>query len=307
MPAAGSGRQICSAKMRNLITYWTLLAALAGYSVSITNAGQAVARPKVKQMNTTDFDRLFKTKDWTAVEIAQQSGVGIVPAIEPHLRDPDEVVRLLAVDCIAAAGGPRAPMLLLGALNDSNEQVRNNAVNALHRHLPVGHEEALIAAWDANRTRDAYVRQQIPMILGLMHAQQRVEDLKIRLKGDPRQEVRDGIIAGASKLGDPQSRGVFGEMLKVARGKRTAELIEFVKYLDEPWVIPLLVPALQRRDMAVDLSTHRHEVHRRDCDLAVDEVLRISKTQFSFPMNPMVQYREDQIAEVMRYAQTQHR
>lgn len=304
MPAAGSGRQICSAKMRTLITYWTLLAALAGYSVSITNAGQAVARPKVKQMNTTDFDRLFKTKDWTAVEIAQQSGAGIVPAIEPHLRDPDEVVRLLAVDCIAAAGGPRAPMLLLGALNDSNEQVRNNAVNALHRHLPVGHEQALIAAWDANRTRDAYVRQQIPMILGRMHAQQRVEDLKIRLKGDPRQEVRDGIIAGASKMGDPQSRGVFGEMLKVARGKRTAELIEFVKYLDDPWVIPLLVPALQRRDMAVDLSTHRHEVHRRDCDLAVDEVIRISKAQFSFPLNPMVQYREDQIAEVMRYAQT---
>ena len=304
MPAAGSGRQICSAKMRTLITYWTLLAALAGYSVSITHAGQAVARPKVKQMNTTDFDRLFKTKDWTAVEIAQQSGAGIVPAIEPHLRDPDEVVRLLAVDCIAAAGGPRAPLLLLGALDDSNEQVRNNAVNALHRHLPVGHEQALIAAWDANRTRDAYVRQQIPMILGRMHAQQRVEDLKIRLKGDPRQEVRDGIIAGASKMGDPQSRGVFGEMLKVARGKRTAELIEFVKYLDDPWVIPLLVPALQRRDMAVDLSTHRHEVHRRDCDLAVDEVIRISKAQFSFPLNPMVQYREDQIAEVMRYAQT---
>lgn len=290
--------------MRLPLAFWTLFAALAGQSVITVNAGQAVARPKVKPMNTTDFDRLFKTKDWTAVEISQQSGPGLVPAIEPHLRDPDEVIRLLAVDCIAAAGGPRAPLLLLAALNDSNEQVRNNAVNGLHRHLPVGYEQALITAWDANRTRDAYVRQQIPMILGRMQAQPRIPDLTARLTGDRRQEVRDGIIAGASKLGDPQSRAVFGEMLRSARGKRTAELIEFVKYLDEPWVVPLLVPALQRRDMAIDLSTHRHEVHRRDCDLAVDEVIRISKAHFSFPLNPMVQYREEQIAEVLRYAQT---
>ena len=68
-----------------------------------------------------------------------------------------------------------------------------------------------------------------------------------------------------AKLADPAARATFGDMLRDARGKRTAELIEFVKYEDEPWVIPLLVPPLQRRDAAISLSTHRRELMRREC------------------------------------------
>ena len=258
-------------------------------------------------MTTIEFDHLFTTKDWKAVEISQQSGPAIIPHVEPYLKNPDQVIRLLAVDCIAAAGGPRAPELLIRALGDINEQVRNNAINGLHNNLPVGHESALLAAWDANRTRDGYVRQQIPMILGRMQDHRRVGDLKARLSVDPRQEVKDGVVAGAAKLGDPAVRATFGDLLRDARGKRTAELIEFVKYEDEPWVIPLLVPVLQRRDIAVYLSTHVRSVQRRECDLAADEVIRISKARFSFGIDPLAQYREEQINEVLRYAQAQPR
>ena len=258
-------------------------------------------------MTTTEFDHLFITKDSKAVEIARQSGPAIVPHVEPYLRNPDYEIRLIAVDCIAAAGGPQAPPLLIRALGDSNEQVRINAVNALHDHLPAGQEAALLAAWDANRTRDGYVRQQIPMILGRMQEHQRVADLKARLSVDQRQEVKDGVIAGMAKLGDPAARATFGDLLRDARGKRTAELIEFVKYEDEPWVIPLLVPLLQRRDVALYISTHIIEIQRRECDLAVDEVIRISKARFSFAIDSLARYREEQINEVLRYAQAQPR
>ncbi|MGA8152331.1 MAG: HEAT repeat domain-containing protein [Terriglobales bacterium] len=256
-------------------------------------------------MNKTDFDSLFDRKDWTAVEVAQQSGPAIVPYIEPHLKDKDEVVRLLAVDCLDAAGGPQAAVSLVHALSDSDEQVRNNAVNALHRNLPFGHEAALMAAWDASRSGDSYLRQQIPLVLGLMGAQDRLQELKARLAMDHRQTVRDGIITGAAKLGDRDARTMFGQLLRDARGKRTAELMEFVKYLNEPWVIPQLVPVLQRKDVAVVLSTHINDVIRRECDLATDEVLRISKVRFSFAANPGGQYKDEQINEVLRFAQTQ--
>ena len=97
------------------------------------------------------------------------------------------------------------------------------------------------------------------------------------------------------------------QLLESARGRRTAELIEYVKYLAEPWVIPLLAPVLERRDIAVDLSSHRTSLYRRECDLAVDEVLRISEAGFSFARNEMVQYTDSQLGETLRYAQAQRK
>lgn len=258
-------------------------------------------------MTTAEFDQLFRAKNPQVIENARQAGPPSIPQIEPYLRNADYVIRLLAVNSIAAAGGPQAPQFLIRALSDSNEQVRDNAVNALHEHLPTGQETALLRAWDANQTRDGYVRQQIPMVIGRMHKTPEVEQLKARLSADPRQEVKDGVIAGMAKLGDPGARATLGQTLRDARGTRTAELIEFVKYEDEPWVIPLLVPVLQRHDIAQRISTHVVEIERRECDLAVDEVIRISRARFSFDVDATARYSEAQINEVLRYAQAQPR
>jgi HEAT repeat protein len=284
--------------MRCSIVFGILLMAATLISAA---APQATSRAK-GQTSMSQFDQLIQAKDWDAVDLASQAGPAAVPHLESYLRSPDHLVRLLAVDCAVAAGGPQVPAILIRMLSDANEQVRINAINGLKQHLPLGHDADLMAAWDKNSTRDAFVRQQLPMILGLMQSHNALYALKQRMAWDPREEVQEGMIAGAAKLGDPQAREALGGMLRDARGKRTAELMEFVRYEGEPWVIPLLVPVLGRRDMAIDLSTHRHEIHRRDCDLAVDEVLRISRAPFSFQIDPMAQYRDDQIAEALRYA-----
>jgi hypothetical protein len=293
--------------MRQRIVEWMIFAALGAFLVLPVAGEQPQSQKKDKSMTTREIDRLFTTKDWDAVEISRQSGVAIVPYVEPYLRNADHLTRLLAVDCLAAAGGPQAIQLLIGMLSDTNEQVRSQAVNALHTNLPVGLETSLLAAWDSSRTRDGYIRQQIPMVLGRMQARTTVPALKARLNSDPRQYVKDGVIAGLAKLGDPEARETFGGLLRDAQGKRTAELIDFVRYEDESWVIPLLVPPLQRRDIAIDLSSHRREIQRRECDLAADEVMRISKASFSFRMDPATQYSDKQLDEVLRYAQAQLR
>ena len=276
-----------------------------GYAVRLLSAAFGVLVPCYGKPMTSEIDELITKKDWRAVEVARKSGPPIVTTVEPYLRNQDAVIRLLAVDCISAAGGPNAPPLLINMLKDVNEQVRINSINALHEHPPVGREQALLAAWDADHTHDGFVRQQIPMILGRMHARATAPDLHHRLAAEARQDIKDGLIAGLAKMGDAPARAEFGKMLHDARGKRTAELIEYVKYLDEPWVIPLLVPVLGRRDIAIDLSTHRTSLKRRECDLAVDEVLRISKAKFAFELDEIAQYTDAQIAEVVRYAQAQ--
>lgn len=258
-------------------------------------------------MADPELDQLFRTRNPRAIQVSQKSGPSIVPQIEPYLRDPDHTIRLLAVNSIAAAGGPKAPQLLVQALADANEQVRDNAVNALHNHLPSGQESTLVAAWDANQARDGYVRQQIPMVLGRMPAGGLVDELRARLHADSRREVQDGLIAGMAKLRDASARGTFGEMLRDARGTRTADLMQFVEYEDEPWVLPLLVPVLDRRDIAYRSTTHVAQYERRECDLAVDEVLRISRARFSFALDSMKQYTDREIEEARRYAEAQPR
>jgi HEAT repeat protein len=255
-------------------------------------------------MTSAEFDQLFRAKNPRVIQVSKESGPGIVPQIGPHLRDPDYTVRLLAVNSLAAAGGPQAAELLMQALSDSNEQVRDNAVNALHENLPTGYSAQLLAIWDRMHTRDGYVRQQIPMVLGRLRGEPQAQQIRARLAADPRPEVRDGMIAGLAKLGDSDARNTFGIMLRDARGTRTADLMPFVDYEDEPWVIPLLIPVLHRRDIAYRSTTHVAQYERRECDLAVDAILRISHARFSFEINTMKQYSDAEIQEVLRYAES---
>lgn len=282
-------------KIRFQVVCWMVLAATQA-------AGQGRPQTKGKAMSTTEFDRLLEAGDSKAIDIAQQYGPAAISAIEPHLKSPKHLTRLTAIECLDVAGGPQAQPLLIGALRDANEQVRMNAMMGLERNLPYGYEAQLLRAWDTNATRDGYVRHHIPMLLGKMQASHLGAQLLARMPTDKRQEVHDGLIAGAAKLGEPTAREMIGGLLRDARGARTAEVIELVKYLDDPWVIPYLVPVLDRREIAVDLSSHRKTLKRRECDLAVDEVMRISRAQFSFAMNPLSQYRDEQIAEVRNFA-----
>jgi HEAT repeat protein len=294
-------------EMRLRLLDWMLIAGFCGGIVAPIAALQTKSQSKAKYMNIDSLNRMITAKDSESVEFSRQSGPPVVPHVEPYLKNPDQEIRLLAVDCLAAAGGPEAVKLLIRSLSDTNEQIRANAVNALHINLPMGQEDALIGAWDASRTRDGYVRQQIPMVLGRMQARSKIADLKRRLAGEPRLDIRDGMVAGLAKLGDSEARQMLAGMLRDARGKRTADVIDYVKYEDEPWVIPMLGPPLQRREIAVDLSSHRREVKRRECDLAADEVIRISKARFSFAIDAAAQYSDAQINEVLQYAQAQAR
>jgi HEAT repeat protein len=279
------------------VAFSLLLVALA--------AEQGNSRNKGQPMTAAQFDPLFRAKNPDVVELAKAAGPAAVPYIEPHLRDADYVVRLLAVNAVSAACGGQSPPLLIRAIGDANEQVRDNAVNGLHECLPTGQQDALLTAWDTNQTRDGYVRQQIPMVLGRLRDIAVVAELRARLPRDTRQQVKDGIIAGMAKLGDPSARNTLGEMLRDARDTRTAEVMQLVSYEDEPWVIPLLVPVLQRRGIAVRINTHIIVIERRECDLAVDEVIRISKAPFTFTVDTAAQYTDAQILEVLRYAEAQ--
>jgi hypothetical protein len=256
-------------------------------------------------MSNADIGKMIKNKQWEAVQVAETDGPSVVGAIEPLLREVDPVVRLLAVDCLVAAGGPAVPDLLIRALHDSDEQVQINAINGLHRHLPKGRAKELLEIWDKHAGRETYVRQQIPMILGRLQDPALTPALSSRMRSDLRGEVTDGMVAGLARLGDQKARRTFGELLRDAQGPRVAEIMPLVRYQDDPWVIPLLRAVLDRKEIAIDLSSHRTRVLRRGCDLAVDEVILASKAKFSFEISPAAQYTDVQLREIVQFVESQ--
>jgi len=188
---------------------------------------------------------------------------------------------------------------------DKNEQVRMNAIAGLHKRPPVGLEDELIIVWDQNNTRDGFVRQQIPMILAEMGAKNKATALKARSLLDTRQEVDDGMTAAVARLGDGDMRKKQGKKLEMAFGTRIAEIMPFVEWINDQWVIPMLLPVLKHREIAQILATHIKSAERRGCDVAVDAVLAISKAGFSFKLDRVAVYTDPQIAEVTRYVEAQ--
>ena len=260
---------------------------------------------KEPQTMTADgLKTLLSQHNWNAVQVAKSMGPGSSSTLKPYLDHEDELIRLLAVDCIVAADGSEAISLLIYALEDTNEQVRINSVNGLHKHLPSGQELKLLEIWD--KTRDIYLKQQIPIIIGRLSNPDMIPHLNQRLarnQVEDNQEIHDGIIVGLAKLGDTQAQNRYGKLLSEARGERIKDLIDLEQFLDEPWVISLLLPVLDRKEKAIDLSSHRTTLIRRGCDLAIDEVIRISGHPFSFKLSSSSQYSEAQIAEVIKFVE----
>lgn len=246
------------------------------------------------------IEALLERADFGAVRVCESQGPGVLGKVEPFLAHRNREVRLVALTCVAVAGGPKAPELLTRMLRDSDEQVRVNAVNELDVHLPVGREPELLAVWDS--TADRYLKQHLPMVLGRLRQASLIPELEKRSKAAADSAVQDGFIAALAKLGDGPARVRFGEQLKAARGERVREMSEYVTYVDDPWVLPYLLPVLDRREPALYLSTHIKETIRRGCDLAVDNVLRIAKQQkFSFALDEAGQYKDAQIDEIRRF------
>jgi hypothetical protein len=91
--------------------------------------------------------------------------------------------------------------------------------------------------------------------------------------------------------------------IEAAFGTRIAEIMPFVEWINEQWVVPMLLPVLKHREIAQILATHINTIERRGCDLAVDAVLAISKAGFSFKLNRVAIYTDPQVAEVTRYVE----
>jgi hypothetical protein len=243
------------------------------------------------------IESLVLAGDWDAVERVR-GDPRMVETLKPFLTHDDDIVRLLAVDAISAAGGPGAVDPLLGALADDNEKVAVNAASGL-RALPLdGRAPSILAAYD--KAWNPFVRREVALLLGRCAGDAEREALRTR-RDAASGGLREAWTAALGRLGDLDAREEFARLLREARGERIRDLVELVRYVDQRWVLPALRPVLERDEIAHDLSTHRTRVVRRGKDLAVDAVLEIGKPELGFRPLPHGQYEPAQVGAVARY------
>jgi HEAT repeat protein len=221
-----------------------LLANVSGcalWSHGARGGEDAATRAKVSELlalGATGYDKGVDAKVDMAVEGLSGLGDKAVPPLSAALSDPDENVRLVAVQALAAIGTPAVAPPLIVALDDSNDDVRTEAVRALGKERvreavqplmrrvqtdPVGavRYESLEALGEIgdpaarplllDGTHDAnrYVRMWSMGALCTMHDEQAPE-LAVKLARDPEVYVRRHVIrACADALDSPSGHEVL--------------------------------------------------------------------------------------------------
>jgi hypothetical protein len=251
-------------------------------------------------MDPKALDKAFAEHQGTVIDWARQTGPSSVLRLKPYLKSTDREQRLLAIDAIIAAGGPELPDILMEAINDRDEQVRYNAANALYIHKPIGRHEDLQNHLVKNT--DPIMRRHAALLLGIIDPpKDSLHWLKHQQKVETDREVTDAIIASRAKLGDGEARDEFGRLLIARSGPDIKELIDLSKYIDQPWVAKRLQPVLAKEEIALDISSHRTKLTRRSCDLAIDEIARLTGHEFSFPVTKTANYTLMQREEVRAF------
>ena len=231
-----------------------------------------------------ELSKLLTEGDSAAIELARGVGLKGLSTVGAQLEHADGEVRFLAIECLVAIGGAEVSRLLLAAVEDSSAEVRLEAVNSLLTLDPVAElAPELSALFD--RVPNGFLRRQLALVLGRLDPKASRSRLGRHLVDVDL--ARDGLLAASARQGDPVARRRLKELLAVAVGDRVAVLIGLFRYVDRVEHAVDLLPVLEREDVVQDLSTHRRQLLRRACDLALDEFLRLRPGELTFGVRPL--------------------
>lgn len=296
-------RLLTQFKKRNgiKIHFWRIVI-LVVYLISTSSCRKDVGRlEKAGYDMTTDLlVHQVKKADWDAVETAETLGETARSILVPFTRDKDPEIRQIALACLDNVGGPDASEAALKLLLDEDSEVVSSAIELLHNHPPFGQAEQLLKCYQ--QTDDPYAQEQIPVIAGRLAPEIDMSPWVplLDLSADE-EELNVGLLAGLARMGHEPARKRFVSMMLSSRGKESASLIEYCSYMQDTWIVPHMIPLLDRRERAVTLFPDR-DIYMRTCDLALEAIVELTKAEVSFPVNRPEQYNASELESVKRIA-----
>lgn len=249
--------------------------------------------------------------DYQKLSQLGEHGAGIVPHLEPYIRDENEMVRLQAVALLATFDDPSAIPLLAAALGDSLQDIRARAALAFYEHYdPVRLAdraelgEALRDSVDRGNDAAAAI-----LLLGYFPGDATSATLKALAEraGDAQTElaawtpvVPVGLVVdiSRSRLGDRAARL---SLLRAGTEGTLAErefLLSVLREVDAPDVLHALAGNLDDTSEIGGGAPSGAEPQRRLCDLAVVMFIGRLNLQVDFAVTESRRYSADEIDTV---------
>ncbi len=239
----------------------------------------------------------IKSMNWDAPTTAANIGVPAVSTLSTLAKDESPQVRQLTLACLEAVGGDKAVEIAMERLFDDDAEVVAEAVGLLHTHPPARHEEDLYQAY--KKVKDDFAQEQIPLIAGRIpssiNKQLWARELDMQ---QAEATVDESLIIGNARLGHKSAREKFVQRVLDSKGRRSAEWINHCAYMENTWIVPHMLPLLDRFELAVNLFPDNPDYYLRTCDLAVDVIVELTGKDVGFPVKRTNRYTREELAKI---------
>jgi HEAT repeat protein len=183
------------------------------------------------------------------------------------LDDPDALVRELTVHCLDRAGGPAAVTGLVKALGDRVETVSAAAVRGLARHY--GSQEVPVIKVELGRHPNAYVREQLALMLGKTGDVAHLPFLASRKSAEKDAQAQHAISLAMARLGDPESKDALRRRLKGDVADDRVAALGDLPYVNDRALLAQAAPLLDDVRPGLNIGPSHGPFFIRVCDVMV--------------------------------------
>ena len=249
------------------------------------------------KMSTDVLVQQIKSMNWDAPTTAANIGVPAVSTLSTLVKDENPQIRQLTLACLEAVGGEKAVEIAMERLFDDDAEVVAEAVGLLHTHPPAGYEKDLYQAY--KKVKDPFAQEQIPVIAGRIpsnvNKQLWFRELQMQEEDG---KVDDSVIIGDARLGNKSAREQFVKRVLAVKGRRSPEWIDRCRYMEDTWIVPHMLPLLDRFELAVNLFPDNPDYFLRTCDLAVEVIVELTGKDVGFPVKRTDRYTVEELAKI---------
>jgi HEAT repeat protein len=243
-------------------------------------------------------------KDFAVQLLARGAGAAPVHELEFLVRNPDPVVRELAVYCLRETGDPSAVKGLVEAVLDPNVQVARTAARALYGFAGPSVVPSLLSAFDD--VAEPKLRRELALVLGPIADPDELRAMKQRWETEGSDAAKEGLTIALAGRGDGDAQKEFEQRLLASTGRdERLRWLENAERVGDRWLLPALGQILRDRSpvlrVAVDELPDPTE-SLRACDLALNLIAKITRAKFSFPVTGDQNYTDAQLQEALRIA-----
>jgi HEAT repeat protein len=251
-------------------------------------------------------------KDPTAITLAKQLGSFAVSSLKPLLANEDPVVREIVVRSLNESGNSSLSDTFVQTLKDNSPTVRAAALNALQKHLSPNSYALLLQTYD--KVLDPNQRKEVALLAGkIMGANP--NHLKQVCQNELEPEALEGCLAALAKMGDGAAQEEFLRRARNARDRELKRFLDYIDYIGKVWALKGLNSALNDKTplqeigdcVITDLAEKKNNVkeqiteYLRACDMALNLIAKIARAVFSFPVNGITNYTDQQLVEAKRF------